>query len=59
MNNDIIIRLPADKLDAAVNRLAALDRDTFILSREVGVIDLRLHDRIGLTPKATPDTQSS
>ena len=59
MRNEIIVRLPTENVDAAVNRLAALDRETFILSRDLGVIDLRLHDRIGLTPKSKQDTQSS
>lgn len=59
MNNEIIVRLPEGHVEAAVNRLAALDRETFILSRDVGVIDLRLHDRIGLLPKPQQDTQSS
>jgi len=59
MNNEIIVRLPTENVDVAVNRLAELDRKTFILSRDIGVIDLRLHDRIGLTPKVQQDTQSS
>jgi len=59
MNNDIIVRLPEDNVEVAVKRLAKLDRETFILSRQLGVIDLRLHDRIGLTPKLSQDTQSS
>jgi len=59
MNNEIVVRLPVEKVDTAVKRLAELDRKTFILSREIGVIDLRLHDRIGLTAKPQQDTQSS
>ena len=59
MNNEIIVRLPTENVDAAVQRLSSLDRETFILSRDIGVIDLRLHDRIGLLPKSDPDTQSS
>jgi len=59
MNNEIIVRLPSENVDAAVRRLATLDRETFILSRDLGVIDLRLHDRIGLQPKSNQDTQSS
>jgi len=42
MNNEIVVRLPVENVDAAVSRLAALDRETFILSRELGAIDLRL-----------------
>ena len=59
MRNEIIVRLPESNVDAAVDRLAKLDRDIFVLSREVGVIDLRLHDRIGLMPKPNQNTQSS
>ncbi len=59
MNNQIIVRLPEDNVDAAVRRLATLDRETFILSRALGVIDLRLDDRIGLLPKSQQDTHSS
>lgn len=59
MNNDVIVRLPAENVDSAVRRLAELDRETFILSREVGTIDLRLHDRIGLTAKPSQDSRST
>ena len=59
MNNEIVVRLPQNQVDVAIARLAALDRETFILSRDVGTIDLRLHDRIGLTPKPVQDTRST
>lgn len=59
MRNESVVRLPFEDIDAAVQRLAKLDRETFILSREVGTIDLRLSDRIGLTAKPAQDTQSS
>jgi len=59
MRNAAVVRLPVENVDAAVRRLARLDRETFILSREIGTIDLRLPDRIGLTAKPAYDTQSS
>lgn len=59
MRNESVVRLPVENIEAAVQRLAKLDRETFILSREVGTIDLRLPDRIGLTAKPAQDTQSS
>jgi cell division protein FtsQ len=59
MRDDMVVKLPVENVDAAVERLVQLDRETFILSREVGVIDLRLADRIGLTPKLANDTRSS
>ena len=59
LRNESIVRLPVENVEAAVRRLANLDRETFILSREVGTIDLRLPDRIGLSAKPTQDSQSS
>jgi len=59
LRNDIIVRLPVDKVDVAISRLAALDRESFVLSREIGSIDLRLPDRIGLMPKPTQVSHSS
>ena len=51
LENNMIVKLPAQDVETAVQRLAKLDRDTFILSRDVGAIDLRLPDRIGLSAK--------
>lgn len=59
MKNETLIRLPEQDVETALVRLANLDRETFILSREVGTIDLRLHDRIGLLAKPQLDAQSS
>lgn len=59
LRNDIIVRLPVDKVDVAISRLAALDQESFVLSREIGSIDLRLPDRIGLMPKPTQVPHSS
>ena len=51
LKNNMVVKLPAQDVETAVQRLAKLDRDTFILSRDVGAIDLRLPDRIGLSAK--------
>jgi cell division protein FtsQ len=59
MQNETIIRLPVENVESAVTRLAKLDRETFILSRDVGTIDLRLADRIGLTAKSVQSPRSS
>ena len=59
MRNAAVVRLPVENVEAAVKRLAKLDRETFILSRDLGTIDLRLSDRIGLTAKPIHDAQSS
>ena len=59
MSNETIVCLPEENVEAAVKRLAKLDRETFILSRDIGVIDLRLNDRIGLTPKSVLNSRSS
>lgn len=59
LRNDMIVRLPVDKVDAAISRLSELDRESFILSRGVGTIDLRLHDRIGLISRPDQTSQSS
>jgi len=59
MRNEAIVRLPIEGVETAIQRLARLDRETFILSRDVGTIDLRLNDRIGLRAKPDLDTQSS
>ena len=48
-----------ENVEAALGRLSKLDRETFILSRQIGVIDLRLEDRIGLIEKPTLEAQSS
>ena len=59
LRNESVVRLPVEGVDVALRRLAKLDRETFILSREIGTIDLRLSDRIGLMAKPAQDTQSS
>ena len=59
LSNDIIVRLPNDEVDGAILRLAELDRESFILSRNLQTIDLRLHDRIGLKSRPVQDPRSS
>ncbi len=59
MRNETVVKLPAQEVGHALSRLAALDRKTFILSRDVGTIDLRLSDRIGLSTKPTAQAHSS
>jgi cell division protein FtsQ len=59
LRNETIVQLPAENVDIALRKLASLDRETFILSREVGSIDLRLHDRIGLKAKSADALQST
>ena len=45
LTNGIDVRLPETDVEAALNRLGALDRDKKILSRDITAIDLRLPDR--------------
>lgn len=59
LRNKTVVKLPTDQIEAALQRLAALDRETFILSRDVGSIDMRLSDRIGLMAKPATISQSS
>ena len=51
LKNNMVVKLPNQDVERALQRLAKLDRETFILSREVGAIDFRLPDRIGLSAK--------
>jgi cell division protein FtsQ len=57
--NETVVRLPVQDAESALRRLVQIDRETFILSREIGAIDLRVADRISLSPKPTPETRSS
>jgi cell division protein FtsQ len=59
LSDNMIVHLPEAGVDTAVSRLVGLDRETFILSRDVQAIDLRLNDRIGLTPRADETARSS
>jgi cell division protein FtsQ len=44
--NGIDVRLPEHDVEAALDRLAALDRDHALLSRDITAVDLRLPDRV-------------
>jgi len=44
--NGIDVRLPETGVEAALDRLAALDHDKKLLSRDITAIDLRLPDRV-------------
>ncbi|CAL8982012.1 FtsQ-type POTRA domain-containing protein [Rhodoplanes serenus] len=46
LKNGIDIRLPETDVPAALDRLASLERDKKLLSRDITVVDLRLPDRI-------------
>jgi cell division protein FtsQ len=46
LTNGIDVRLPETGLEAALDRLVALDRDKKLLSRDITVVDLRLADRV-------------
>ncbi len=55
LKNDIEIRLPEEDAVAALQRLAKLDGDYKLLSREFGVIDLRLPDKLYLKKRGSAD----
>lgn len=59
LRNRAVVRLPVENVDIAIRRLVELDRESFILSRDVGTIDLRLSDRISIGPKPSQETRSS
>lgn len=44
--NGIDVKLPEDEVEAALTRLAGLERDDHLFSRDITVIDLRLPDRV-------------
>jgi cell division protein FtsQ len=46
LNNGIDIELPESNVEAALQRLVALDKDKKLLSRDVSSIDLRIPDRV-------------
>jgi cell division protein FtsQ len=46
LRNGLDIRLPENNVARALDRLATLDRDAKLLSRDLTVIDLRLPDRV-------------
>jgi cell division protein FtsQ len=46
LKSGLDVRLPEEDVDAALKRLAELDRDKKILSRDITAVDLRLADRV-------------
>jgi cell division protein FtsQ len=52
LKQDVEIRLPEEDAVAALQRLGKLDADYKLLSREFGVIDLRLPDKLYLRKKS-------
>jgi len=48
LTNGIDVRLPETDVDAALDRLVALDRDKKLLSRDIAMVDLRLPDRVSV-----------
>src|SRR6266851_640314 len=54
IDNAIEVLLPEDNPGAAWTRLAALERSSNLLRRDVQAVDLRLADRLVLRPAAAP-----
>jgi cell division protein FtsQ len=46
LNNGIDVKLPETGVAPALERLAALDRDKKLLTRDITAVDLRLPDRV-------------
>ena len=44
------IKLPEENMETALRRLEKIHLDTQILDRDIAIIDMRLPDRLGLTP---------
>lgn len=59
LKNDVEVRLPEEDAVAALQRLAKLDGDYRLLSREFGVIDLRLPDKLYLRKRGAVDDAPS
>ncbi|MEP1231683.1 MAG: cell division protein FtsQ/DivIB, partial [Litorimonas sp.] len=55
LGGGVKVRLPETNIGAALGRLAALQSRTQILDRELAAIDLRLPDRITLSPTSKGD----
>jgi cell division protein FtsQ len=48
LKNGIDVRLPEQNLEDGLDRLAQLDRDRQLLTRDITAIDLRLADRVSV-----------
>lgn len=61
LKNGVIIRLPENNVELALSRLVAASRDEGLLDKDVTVIDLRLPEKLTLTPNpaAAADTAAA
>ena len=48
LKNGIDVRLPENEVEAALTRLAQLDRDKHLLTRDIVAVDMRLADRLAI-----------
>jgi cell division protein FtsQ len=48
LKNGIDVRLPENEVEAALTRLAQLDRDKRLLTRDIVAVDMRLADRLAI-----------
>ena len=48
LKNGIDVRLPEQNAESGLNRLAGLDRDRQLLTRDITAVDLRLPDRVSV-----------
>lgn len=55
LDNGVVVRLPEDGVDAALERLARLEGKEQVLERDIVAVDLRLDDR--MTIQLTPDAE--
>jgi len=55
LRGGVKVKLPDDNIEAALKLLASLQSRTQVLDREVAIIDLRLTDRISITPAVKED----
>ncbi len=46
LKNGIVVKLPQENVDAALGRLVQMDKEHALLARDIGVVDLRLDDRL-------------
>lgn len=61
LDNGVTVRLPEKDVDLALAKLRRLDVQRDVLDRDIGTVDMRLHDRItiGLTDRATDRRQNA
>lgn len=59
LKNGITIRLPENNVELALSRLVRSAREDGLLDKAVSVIDLRLPEKLTVTPRASATAQSS